>query len=264
MRTFMTLLAKELRESWKTSRLLIVGLLFLVFGLMSPLLAKYTPDLLKALGTQSGGVQISIPPPTVQDTVAQFLKNVGGNGILVALILGVGLVVREKERGTAAFVLTKPVTCGTFLAAKFARLAIELTVGVVLAAIADAYYTALLFRPLDLPGFIACCALLLLGLLSIGGVAFLGSTLMPSTVAAIGFAVGGLGRARRAERPAAHRPVHPRRARCSGPRGGAGTRFGRTGSGAHRQCGGHPGGGARFLGDLPPARADDRRVTLRA
>lgn len=190
MRTFMTLLAKELRESWKTSRLLIVGLLFLVFGLMSPLLAKYTPDLLKALGTQSGGVQISIPPPTVQDTVAQFLKNVGGNGILVALILGVGLVVREKERGTAAFVLTKPVTCGTFLAAKFARLAIELTVGVVLAAIADAYYTALLFRPLDLPGFIACCALLLLGLLSIGGVAFLGSTLMPSTVAAIGFAVG--------------------------------------------------------------------------
>ena len=34
---------KELVESWRTSRLLILIIIFLIFGLMNPLLAKLTP-----------------------------------------------------------------------------------------------------------------------------------------------------------------------------------------------------------------------------
>ena len=73
---------KELREAWRTSRLPVIVLIFFALGLMSPLLAKYTPELLKSLG---GSITIVVPPPQTSDAVDQFLKNVGQNGIIIAI-----------------------------------------------------------------------------------------------------------------------------------------------------------------------------------
>ncbi len=180
---FVVFLRKELREAWRTSRLLVIALIFLAFGLMSPVLAKYTPDLLKSLG---GSVQIVIPPPQTADAVDQFLKNVGQNGIFVAILLAMGIVAREKERGTAAFVLTKPVTRLAFLVAKLAGLVATLSVGLVIAGIGDYLYTALLFTPLSVGGFLVSCLLVLLSLLAYATITFLGSTLTPSSLPAAG------------------------------------------------------------------------------
>ena len=55
------LLRKELLESWRTMRLPIVGGLFLLVGLTSPLLAKYLPEIVKAA---AGDQALSIPIPT--------------------------------------------------------------------------------------------------------------------------------------------------------------------------------------------------------
>ena len=129
---YAVLLRKELREAQRTNRLLIVGAIYLFFGISSPLLAKYLPDLLK--GQLPGGIQIQIPPPTAADAVDQFIKNLG-NTIFVAILLTMGAVAREKERGTAAFVMTKPVGRAAFLAAKFSALALIFLLGLALAAV---------------------------------------------------------------------------------------------------------------------------------
>src|SRR5262245_21834866 len=113
MNGFGVFLRKELREAVRSNRLLVVGVIFILLGILSPLGAKYTPDLLKSLGN---GVQIILPAPTVNDAIAQFLKNVGGNGVFIAILLALGVVAREKERGTTAFVLTKPLPRQAFLA----------------------------------------------------------------------------------------------------------------------------------------------------
>ena len=59
-----------------------------------------------------------IPEPTVADAVAQFTKNIGQFGVLIAILVTMGSVATEKERGTAAFLLTKPIGRGAFVAAK--------------------------------------------------------------------------------------------------------------------------------------------------
>lgn len=186
---FFAFLRKELRESWRTGRLPVVALVFFVFGLISPLTAKYLPDILQSA---AGPVKIIAPPPQVADAVDQFLKNVGSNGIFVAILLAMGMVAREKERGTAAFVLAKPLTRQAFLAAKYVALSVTLGVGVAVAAIADYVYTALLFKPLPIGGFIACAALTLLLLLVYGAVTFLASAALPSTLAAAGAGIASL------------------------------------------------------------------------
>src|SRR5579859_6916497 len=97
---FGVFLRKELREALRSNRLLVVCVVFLLQGIISPLTAKYTPELLKLIGTGQSGVSITFPPPVVADAIAQYLKNVAGTGILIALLLPMSMVAREKERGT--------------------------------------------------------------------------------------------------------------------------------------------------------------------
>ncbi|MGE5333317.1 MAG: ABC transporter permease [Nitrososphaerota archaeon] len=186
MEGFSVFLRKELREMVRNNRLLVVATVFLILGIISPLTAKYTPELLKAIGTGQPGVQITFPTPTVADAIAQYLKNVAGTGIFVAILLPMGMVAREKERGTAAFVLTKPVSRAAFLGAKLVALLVLLSVGVLVAAIITYIYTAILFEPLSLGGFIGCSVLVLLSLVAHGLLTFLGSTLVSSQLAAVG------------------------------------------------------------------------------
>lgn len=186
MEGFGVFLRKELREAVRSNRLLVVAAVFLVLGIISPLTAKYTPELLKALGTGQNGVTITFPTPTVVDAIVQYLKNVAGTGIFVAILLPMGMVAREKERGTAAFVLTKPISRAAFLGAKLVALLALLGVGMLLAAIATYMYTAILFKPIDVGGFIGCSLLILLSLVVYGLLTFLGSTLTRSQLAAVG------------------------------------------------------------------------------
>ena len=188
---FGVFLRKELREALRSNRLLVVGVVFFLLGIISPVTAKYTPELLKALGTSQAGVRITMPPPTVVDAIAQYLKNVAGTGIFVAILLPMGMVAREKERGTAAFVLTKPLSREAFLAAKLASLVLMLAAGVIVAAAAAYFYTAIFFAPTDLGGFIGCTVLVLLSLLVYGLLTFLGSTVATSQLMAVGIGLAG-------------------------------------------------------------------------
>ncbi|MGH2486425.1 MAG: ABC transporter permease subunit, partial [Ktedonobacterales bacterium] len=181
---FSIFLRKELRESLRTNRLLVTVVSFAILGIISPVTAKYTPELLKAFGGNSGGVTIVVPTPTVKDAITQFIKNVAGAGVFIAILLPMGLVAREKERGSAAFVLTKPLSRLAFLTAKLASLGITLTAGVAVGALATYWYTALLFTPIALGGFIAASLLVLLSLLVYASFTFLGSTLMSAQLPA--------------------------------------------------------------------------------
>ena len=186
-----TMLAKELREQWRTRRLLVVAVVFLAFGIASPLLARFTPELLQMIGTDEG-IVIEVPPPTLADAVAQFVRNVGQTGVLAAILLAMGSVAGEKERGTAAMWLTKPVSRGAFLGAKALAIGAVLAAGIALAGIGAALYTGLLFEVPQLDGWSLACALLLLQICAYAAVTFLGSTLTGSPLAAAAVGIGAL------------------------------------------------------------------------
>jgi ABC-2 type transport system permease protein len=184
------LLRKELLEAWRTRRMLVVAIVFTAFGIASPYLARYLPELIKSLA--GGQVQIVIPPPTVGDAADQFLKNLGQAGILTAVLLAMGSVAVEKERGTAALVLSKPASRGAYLLAKMLAITATLGIGLLIASVGGYAYTALLFEALPPVGWAAMTALLLLMLVVYGAVTFLGSVLTRSSIAAAGIGVGGL------------------------------------------------------------------------
>ena len=184
-----TALAKEWLEQRRTHRLLIVCLVFVLFGLMSPLLAKFTPEIIKAV---PGGEQIAliIPPPTVVDAVTQYIKNMTQFGLILAVLMGMGMVSQEKDKGTAAMMLAKPLDRTAFILAKPVALGISFLAGMILAAVAGYYYTLLLFEALPVGGWLALNGLLLVYFGVYAALTLLASTLNRSILVSGAVAVG--------------------------------------------------------------------------
>lgn len=182
---------REFLEQLRTFRLLIVLAAFLFVGIASPVLAKLTPQLLSALGSDElGGVELLlVKEPDATDALFQYQKNFALLPLLVILLM-MGAVSGEKARGTAAMSLVKPVSRTAWLLAKGVVPAVVLLGGTLLAAIITLAYTVVLFGEIDVFGFAAMNGLLLLSLWSWLSIALLGSTLMPGIGASAGFALG--------------------------------------------------------------------------
>jgi len=191
MRIFMVALRKEMLEQWRSYRMLIVSLVFVAFGLTSPLLAKLTPEFLKLLPQGEEFAKL-IPPPSMADAVGQYVKNLNQFGIILALLMAMGAVAQEKDKGTASLILVKPMPRWAFLAAKFAALCLTFLIGIVLAALGGYYYTVILFQAPDAAGWLALNGLLLLSLLVYVALTLLCSTVSRSQVVAASLAFGGL------------------------------------------------------------------------
>jgi ABC-2 type transport system permease protein len=189
------LLRKEFLEQWRTLRFQVVAAVFVLIGLSSPLLARFTPEILAAVGGSQ--FHIVLPPPSTVDAVDQLLKNLGQLGAVIAILLPMGAVAAEKERGTGALLLTKPAGRGAFLVSKVVALAATLGAGVALASVGAWFYTLVLFEALPPVGFAAAALLEWLSLLAVASITFLGSTLTRSPLVAgglgfVGFIVFGL------------------------------------------------------------------------
>lgn len=190
MTGYRQLVAKELLESWRTFRLPVMGLLFLALGISSPVVLKILPDIIRMFAPP--GFQITLPDAGLSAVLDQFLKNTIQFGALAAILLTMGSVATEKERGTAAFVLAKPVTRDAFLAAKLTGIGIVFVVAIGLASIGGFVYTGLLFEwPAVLP-WIAMSVLVWLSTMVYVGITFIGSVVMRSALGASGIGFAGL------------------------------------------------------------------------
>ena len=190
LRLFGTALSKELREQWHSKRIIVVCAVFLLFGLTSPLLAKFTPELLTSI---EGAEQFAelIPEPTAADAMVQYIKNITQFGFILVILLGMGAVAGEKDKGTAAMVLSKPLTRWSFVLSKFTAQALVYLLAIGLAAIGTFYYTMVLFEPLAVGPFFFGALLLWLWLLIYAAVTLLGSTWAKSAAAGAGIALVG-------------------------------------------------------------------------
>ena len=189
--SFWVALRKEMLEQWRSYRLLIVLAVLLVFGLLSPLLAKLTPEIVRLM-PEGEEIAAFIPPPSVEDAVTQYVKNVSQFGVVLALLMTMGVVAQEKERGTAALMLVKPMSRGTFLGAKLAALALNFAVSIAMAGLAAYYYTLILFEPPTFSSWLALNGLMFLFLLVYVSLTLLASTLTSSQAVAGGLAFAGM------------------------------------------------------------------------
>ena len=108
---------KENNEIMQGSRIWVLPGILLLLALIWPVLARFTPEILSAMaGCKIRG--ITIPPPTYLDAYAQWITNLSQIARFALILIYGRIVSADVKSGTAALVLTKPVSHFTFVTPK--------------------------------------------------------------------------------------------------------------------------------------------------
>ena len=181
------LLKKELKEQFRTYRWLIVGGIFLLFGITTPLMLKYLPEILKFAGDQL--TIIDIPTPTAVQSLSEYTGTIGQIGVLVAVLVAMGSIANELRHGTALITLSKPVSRLAFVTAKLIAVSLTFIGSMVLASVFCYAYTVWLIESSDVMSFVGQNLLLGLFLIFCLAVTLLFSSLFKSSLAAGGISL---------------------------------------------------------------------------
>ena len=184
------LLEKEVIEAWRTHRLVLTTALYVALGIASPLIIRYLPEIQGLFGPvneELGLGELGLP-----DAIDLVVRNIVQFGSIAAVLLAMGSVAGERERGTLATTLSKPVSRTAFLAAKAVSLAMVLGLATFAGVLATFLYSSLVFEPTDPVAWAQVALLLLLAVLVPASITFLGSVLAGSSLGAAAIGIAGL------------------------------------------------------------------------
>ncbi|GHU54108.1 ABC transporter permease [Clostridia bacterium] len=190
MRAYLAFTKKEFIENLRTYKLLILLAVFLLFGVMSPLVAKLVPEIMQNLGI--GGIKITLPEATAMDSWVQFFKNVGQIGLLVLAVVFAGIMSNEFSRGTLVNVLTKGLKRHTVIFSKLTAAALIWTMSYLLCLAVTYGYTVYFWDMGELQHvFLAFFSMWLFGLLLVV-LLILGGTLFKTFIGSLLLAGGAV------------------------------------------------------------------------
>lgn len=148
MSSFITFVRKEITESLRTKRVLVISCVFLFFAISGPLLARYIVEFLglfAGIDELTDGLLMALPAPHWSDAYTQFYANIGQVGALTIMLVFIGIILREKRTGTADLVLTKGLSPTVFVLSKF-TVAAGITIAITFISLGVSHiYTLLLF-----------------------------------------------------------------------------------------------------------------------
>ena len=130
MRAFIAFLKKEILENIRSGRFVLLGILFLAFGIMNPAIAKLTPRLLETLSAEleESGMVLTAVTVDALTSWTQFFKNIPMALIALVLVYS-GSFTREYESGTLVLMLTKGLSRYKVVLAKASVMLITWTAG---------------------------------------------------------------------------------------------------------------------------------------
>jgi ABC-2 type transport system permease protein len=187
MRGYRPLLEMEDVEAWRSYRIAVVCGLFAVLGIALPVVVHSLPEISRLFGQVDP--ELVIDQTGVPDVVDVLIRLLWQLGAIAGVVLAMGSVATERAAGTAAFVLSKPISRATFVWAKFVALAMILGLATSLAVIASWLYVALLFERQSILEWAQLWLLAWLSALVYGAITLAASSTVRSPVgaAAIGF-----------------------------------------------------------------------------
>ena len=108
MRAFLAFMKKEWLEQIRSSRLVILTILFVLFGIMNPAIAKLTPWLFEVMAEsmEESGMIVTAVEIDAMTSWGQFFKNVP-MALIVFVIMQSNLFTKEYQSGTLVLALTK-------------------------------------------------------------------------------------------------------------------------------------------------------------
>ena len=130
MRSQWAFIKKELLEQLRSSKLLVLIIVFVIFGIMSPAIAKLTPWIFEMMQDSLAESGIAVVPTTVTalDSWTQFFKNIP-MALIVFVLLESRIFTKEYRSGTLLLSLTKGLSRHKVVAGKTIVLAALWTIG---------------------------------------------------------------------------------------------------------------------------------------
>ncbi len=108
MKSLFAFMKKEFTEQLRSGRLMILGLLFVLFGIMNPAIAKLTPWLLDIMADSlaESGMIVTDVKVSAMDSWVQFFKNMP-MGLIAFVLIESSIFTKEYTSGTLVLSLTK-------------------------------------------------------------------------------------------------------------------------------------------------------------
>lgn len=184
------LFRKEMLESVRNYKALWLPAVFLLLGVMQPVVSYYLPDILAGAGGLPEGAVIEIPLPTAPEVLAETLSQYNTLGALIIALSFMSAISGERAAGTAGLVLVKPVSHGAFVSSKWAAMLAVMFVSFAIGYMGAWYYTSLLIGSVDAGSVLGSLLLYGLWLAFIGTATLLFSALIRSGAGAAFAALG--------------------------------------------------------------------------
>ena len=136
----------------RTKRWIALVGVYVFFGLLGPLSARYLGEIVERFG---GGVEVTFPPPVPADGMIQYVSNVSQVGLLVAVVVAAGALAFDAKPEMGVFLRTRVQRVWDILVPRLTVSFLAIGIAFVLGALAAWYETVILIGSLPVGGTLA-------------------------------------------------------------------------------------------------------------
>lgn len=184
---------------FRTPRWIVLFGVYLLFGLLGPVMAKYMPEI---LGRVQSEMTIIVPPPQPKDGMINYVNQVGQTGLIVVVAIASSALAFDARRGLSTFLRTRVGSMWVLVRPRFVVTAAAAVLAYTLGTVAAWYETTLLLGSLPIGAVLAgllCGSLYLVFAVAVVAAA---ASVDRSTIGTVGIAlttlillsiIGGLG-----------------------------------------------------------------------
>lgn len=147
----MSLWRLEVLRLVRTHRWTILVAIYLVFGVLGPLGARYLDELVSGV---AGDITIIVPDPRPVDGIAQFLSNVTQLGLLAVVVVGASALAIDARVEVAAFLRTRVARPSQLLLPRYAVVTVTAILALLLGTAAAWGLTVPLIGQLEVPAML--------------------------------------------------------------------------------------------------------------
>jgi ABC-2 type transport system permease protein len=125
----------------RTPRAIALAGVYLFFGLLGPVTAKYLQDIVNRV---QSGVQVIVAQPAPKDGIANYISQARQTGLVIVVVIAASAFTFAARRGLSTFLRTRASSMWQLIAPRFAVTAAAAVAAYTLGTLAAWYETALL------------------------------------------------------------------------------------------------------------------------
>jgi ABC-2 type transport system permease protein len=145
----MTLWKLEVLRLVRTRRIVALLGVYVFFGLVGPLTARYLAEILDFAGGELEGATIVLPDPVPVDGMIQYVSNAAQIGTLVAVVIAAGALAFDAIPEMGVYLRTRTNGVAAILTPRLVVVTVATVTAFVLGAVAAWYETWALIGPLS-------------------------------------------------------------------------------------------------------------------